>query len=227
MSNKTPANLSELTHRQLSAYALAATAAGVSVLALVHAASGKIIYTKTNVHVFDKLGYPLDLNNNGRADFRFYGHSLSTSDCAVGSSLGIAQARTGNLILGHKTGASALPAGVLVGSKASFASTLLMGRAWEPCGNTSFAGPWANSGKGVKQRYLGLKFKIKGKTHFGWARLNYPGGLGGGRDATMTGYAYETVPNKAIVTGKTKGPDDAVDTSLGQLARGAAAWRSK
>ena len=27
--------------------------------------------------------------------------------------------------------------------------------------------------------------------------------------AILTGYAYETIPNKAIITGKTKGPDDA------------------
>jgi hypothetical protein len=28
-------------------------------------------------------------------------------------------------------------------------------------------------------------------------------------DATLTGYAYETIPNRAIIAGKTKGPDDA------------------
>jgi len=222
MSSKSPANLSGSVHRRLSAYALTATAAGVGALALTRPAEGKIIYTKTNVDVFDKLGYPLDLNNDGRVDFSFYGHSLSTSDCVVGSALSIARARAGNSILGHKTGASALPAGVLVGPKATFASTLLMGRAFEPCGNTSFTGPWANGGKGVKNRYLGLEVKIKGKTHFGWARLNYPGGLGGGRGATMTGYAYETIPNKGIVTGKTKGPDVLEEPSLGRLARGAA-----
>jgi hypothetical protein len=26
--------------------------------------------------------------------------------------------------------------------------------------------------------------------------------------AVLTGYAYETIPNKPIITGKTKGPDD-------------------
>jgi hypothetical protein len=50
-----------------------------------------------------------------------------------------------------------------------------------------------------------LKFLIKGQVHYGWARLTltvkYP------ISATLTGYAYETVPNKAIVTGKTQGPD--------------------
>ncbi len=59
-------------------------------------------------------------------------------------------------------------------------------------------GPWLN----VKNRYLGLKFIIKGKDHFGWARLTTTG-----RIALLTGYAYETIPNKPIIAGKTKGPE--------------------
>jgi hypothetical protein len=44
--------------------------------------------------------------------------------------------------------------------------------------------------------------------------------------ATLTGYAYETVPNKPIIAGKTKGPDvitvqpDTAPGSLGRLALG-------
>jgi hypothetical protein len=40
--------------------------------------------------------------------------------------------------------------------------------------------------------------------------------------ATSTGYAYESVPNKPIVAGKTKGPDviTVLPGSLGQLAAG-------
>jgi hypothetical protein len=64
--------------------------------------------------------------------------------------------------------------------------------------------PWHTSGK--KQACLGVKFSAKGKVHFGWARFvthsrPHP-------TAELTGYAYETMPNKPIITGKTKGPDD-------------------
>jgi hypothetical protein len=40
--------------------------------------------------------------------------------------------------------------------------------------------------------------------------------------ARLTGYAYETVPNKPIIAGKTKGPDVITMPagSLGELARG-------
>lgn len=89
-------------------------------------------------------------------------------------------------------------------------------------------GPWND----VKNRYLGFKFQIKGKSHYGWARLNVTGSGLGTIVATMTGYAYETIPNKAIVAGKTndtetdesteEGTEGSVDpfATLGGLALG-------
>jgi hypothetical protein len=106
----------------------------------------------------------------------------------------------------------------------------------------SFEGPWANGGKGVKNRYLGLKFFVKGKVHYGWARLNVSAGFCG-LGGTLTGYAYETIPGKAIIAGQTKGPDDDAQpigathpspapkpATLGILALGApglSIWRRK
>jgi hypothetical protein len=102
--------------------------------------------------------------------------------------------------------------------------------------NTRGYGPWAAATK----RYLGLKFVIQGQIHFGWARLNVKA-QAGGVVAVLTGYAYETIPNKPIITGKTKGPDDsnietpnasltapASELTLGMLALGSTAlsiWR--
>ena len=111
-------------------------------------------------------------------------------------------------------------------------------------GNTEgHDGAWAGTGAGVQHRFLGLKFKIHGETHFGWARFNVTLSQTATIQATLTGYAYETVPNKAIVTGKTKGPDADNDApianvrvpttavaSLGLLARGSSglvAWRRR
>jgi hypothetical protein len=55
-------------------------------------------------------------------------------------------------------------------------------------------------------RYLGLKFVIKGTTHYGWPRLtvsmkNFK------PSPTLKGYAYETIPDKPILAGATKGPN--------------------
>jgi hypothetical protein len=81
----------------------------------------------------------------------------------------------------------------------------------------------------VQDHYLGLAFTIRGKLHYGWARLNVSVGRRPLRINTkLTGYAYETIPNKPIITGKTKGPD--VITlergSLGALAAGATGLQS-
>jgi hypothetical protein len=48
--------------------------------------------------------------------------------------------------------------------------------------------------------YLGLEFTAQGQKHFGWARINWVNGRG---SATLTGYAYETEPNKPIRAGDT------------------------
>jgi hypothetical protein len=98
--------------------------------------------------------------------------------------------------------------------------------------------PYSNHSLGqwmyTKNRYLGLQFVINGEVHYGWARLSVslikPTPFGGGIYAVLTGYAYETVPNKPIITGKTKGPDVITldPATLGQLAAGASqipTWR--
>ena len=94
-------------------------------------------------------------------------------------------------------------------------------------GSTFVDGSWVN----VKQRYLGLKFHIGKKVHYGWARLNVSSKVGS-ITATLTGYAYETIPNRPIIAGKTHGRDviTVQPASLGHLARGASelrAWREK
>ena len=78
-------------------------------------------------------------------------------------------------------------------------------------------GKWLN----VQDRYLGLKFLIHGKIHYGWARLKVSCGSGK-ISAVLTVYAYETGVNKPIIVGKTKGPEiDGEQATLRHLARGA------
>jgi hypothetical protein len=60
---------------------------------------------------------------------------------------------------------------------------------------------------------------IKGKAHYGWVRMNVEI-KGMNFTATLTGYAYETIPNKPIIAGQTRRKDEA---TLGRLAQGASA----
>jgi hypothetical protein len=125
--------------------------------------------------------------------------------------------------------ASALFAGVRIGPKGKL-HTGTAAMAWFSYGPGTIGkcrGPWDD----VKDRYLGLKFRAKDGLHYGWARLNVTCSISRRKaTGTLTGYAYETIPGKSIIAGKTKGPDviTVQPASLGRLAQGASgisAWR--
>jgi len=242
---RTPSRISESLHRQLNAYALAASAAGVGILALAQPAEGKIVYTHAHRNIGSKTF--LDLNHDGVNDFKFVNARTSrcVGECTTGgvirhgtafqatyAELNIYGLRSGNQMFGQSRYASAFSAGVRVGPSGKFPGGNIMASAMAISGNNEYSrGPWAGTeGGGVKHRYLGLKFAMNGKTHYGWARLNVVISQAATIKATLTGYAYETVPNKPIITGRTKGPDVITlqDASLGHLARGSSAisaWR--
>ena len=106
--------------------------------------------------------------------------------------------------------ASALKPGSVVGPYQYFPGQGMAEVTHTGGGGTYYAGSWLN----VKNRYLGLRFKIAGKIHYGWARLSVQV-TSSSITATLTGYAYETLPNKSIRTGQTKGRND--DTSAAQF----------
>jgi hypothetical protein len=231
---RTTAELSKSLHRQLNSYAFAATAAGVGMLALAQPAAAEIIYTPTNVDLDGN--YALDLNHDGITDFHLAcGHSLFSQHV----SLLLVYEHNTNRFLGSKGKLHVpddLAAGFVIGAWARSrfsnrnSSGIMAEIATSTNMRTGYVGLWANGGKGVKNRYLGLKFKINGEFHYGWARLNVSFPHGSIRlKAVLTGYAYETIPGKAIVAGKTKGPDVVVEpATLGHLAAGASAipaWR--
>ena len=96
---------------------------------------------------------------------------------------------------------------------------------------TVWRGEWGNGGQGLKNGYLGLKFVLNGKIHYGWARVSVIVKNNTIDIASITGYAFETIPNKSIIIGKTHGPDVIVKpATLGSLAAGANAlstWRTR
>jgi hypothetical protein len=241
---RTTAELPKSLHQQLNTYALAAGAAGVGLLALAPPAEAKIIYTPAHAKVVPAL--PVDLNHDGIVDFylnSFFDsgtHGLSacqywwkdgSSSIFCSSYRGTNAIRTSVDSKGRKFGAP-LRYGEKIQRGEQFAKRkVILGEALSGGGTPIWYGPWLNGGKGVKHRYLGLKFKIKGRFHFGWARITVTT-TSNNFTATLTGYAYETIPGKAIVAGKTKGSDvtTVYPASLGHLAAGASAmpaWRVK
>lgn len=217
-------------------YALAASAAGVGVLALARPAEAKIVYTPAhkNFSQYPPLG--LDLNHDGTVDFYLALGGEATSDGLRSYALvypprgfqsenqDVATAK------GGFEPAVALRAGSRIGPGRLFGSYDLLVEHFsrfgkDGSGSNVWADQWANGGNGLKDRYLGLKFVINGQTHYGWARVTVTTSGKTFITATLTGYAYETISNKPIIASKTKGKDvmTVQRGGLGQLAAGAAA----
>jgi len=213
-----PSKLPDSVHHQLSMYALAASAAGVNLLALTPSAKAKIVYTKTHQVINYNGIYDLDLTHDGTVDFLIQeiGYSQSTTTLQINRWL-FAKAALGNAIAGKGNYASALKAGADIGpgerfikggsNGATMAFVSLFSRTSSRHHRTE--GDWAN----VNNRYLGLKFKIRGNLHYGWARLNVQAG-NGKITGTLTGYAYETIANRSIQAGQTRddSPPDAISS---------------
>jgi hypothetical protein len=191
--------------RHLNAYVLAANAAGVSALALAQPADAKIVYTPAHKQIRIHQKILLDLNHDGITDFEVHltgrvsgrgGYYFRTLAAAPrGGTKGM------NAIWGVESKsnwcAAALSSGIQVGPNSPLQErALLMFRT--SVAQDQSACQWQNQ----PSANLGLRFTIAGKTHFGWARFSTVSGI------FLTGYAYETIPNKPIIAGKTHGEDD-------------------
>jgi hypothetical protein len=242
VQRQNPTKLSEPILHQLNLYALAAGAAGAGLLAVSQPVQAEVVFTPTHVRLANGQ-VPIDLNNDGTADFILINHSKGGSCCFYSRTLSVAGGYVGssqNGVIGVALWANALKAGQAIGPRQEFGyAHFKMANAFNDSNSFFFTnGPFANT----TNRFLGLLFRVNGETHYGWARFSVKAGFNGSTPvivATLTGYAYETVPNEAIIAGQTKGPSadlaippDALPASpaasLGMLALGAPAldvWR--
>jgi len=220
-------------NRKAGLYSLAAAAAGVSILALAQPANGEVVITKKMIPIpanQGQYGVGIDLNHDGVNDFYFDFRSATLQPnfrtlnitAVQGELIGFSSYEPNNVY------ASALRRGAKIGPSApfSFVPNVVVERSY-PKGASSekLMGEW---GGDPKNRYLGVRFLIKGEYHYGWIRLTVhtlP------MSATITAYAYETVPNQAILAGTaeietaevqgSKANQTQAGPSLGMLAAGA------
>ncbi len=238
-SDKDLAKRRDSLHEHLHTYALAASAAGVTMLALAQPAQSEIVYTPANVTIGANQSYGLDLNNDGIIDFTIV-NQFTSSTSGFQLNLFVQNPGGGNAVAGHIVNSGGSPWAYAFSSgfritqaQRHFTSAgAIMAWSHEIKYRTNWGGSWPGTYGFGSYGYLGLKFTINGKIHYGWARLTTD--LAFSKSATLTGYAYETKPNKAIKTGQEQGTDDGAlqpdsaartEPTLGRLAQGARARR--
>ena len=223
--------------RGLVAYVAAASAAGVSMLALAQPAEAKIVYTKANHEIAPGDMLNLDLRRGGGTEFTFSNSYYFGGNAWLSSLIIAASGRSG-----VQSYAAVLRSGARVGPKNKFqgGAEKMVTRTFGSCQTfciSNTGGPWVN----ITNGYLGLRFLIRGRFHYGWARLNVTVQRQGSQAiyALLTGYAYETTANKPIIAGRTKGDENKIGGTgadspadfdkyrskagtLGELARGTA-----
>lgn len=243
---------------RMKLYSLAAAAAGVSMLALSPSADAKVVITNTNIQIplcveLSPCSVSIDLNGDGIKDVKLsllssynqtWNYRLLTVAGQNGGSI-IGSAGTGHngpyascLVRGAKIGASDH---FLTGKETveeSFVRYYSSTTQQRPPKKTLY-GKW---GGNHPNRFLGVTFKIGGKTHYGWIRITVKISAGNTgfppMSATITEYGYETVANKSLGAGlaSTNSADNHAPTmtepprsaSLGMLALGAeglSLWR--
>jgi hypothetical protein len=252
--------LSSSLEKNLSAYALAAGSAGVALLACAQPADAKVVITKVDLTVpINGAPVQFDINGDGQMDFSLSAYAkggcTSTSTARLkhhnarpplgcgffDDQLRVIPAQAANQIWQAGTSygyncAADLGRGVRIDRLRPFAAgaMVMYGDVGTSAGN-QFC-PWRFNDP--PKYYLGLKFlDTGGNLHYGWVRV-----ASGGIHATITGYGYETVPNKPILAGAISEADEAALTpsditpqapgpaTLGHLALGAAAlpaWREE
>jgi hypothetical protein len=207
--------VSEAIDHRLEMYSIAALTAGVSMLALAKPAEAEVIVSRKNIPILPLNTFvTLDINRDGIADFQFivttFAYNVFHADFAE------FPLQEGNAVVGAAfTGdygpyASALGHRVEIGPAARFttAGRVNLERSFGRFNSTRStlsrhtAGKWG--GDNLPDRYLGVKFEIDGATHYGWVRItmdisNF--------SATITGYAFETIADKPILSGVNQGSD--------------------
>jgi hypothetical protein len=242
-----PIDLDGQTEKNLVAYETAARAAtanhrptasapllavGLSMFALPQVTLAEVVCTPVKASLQGTGHLKFDLNNDGIQDVSVNGYStfiIGSDDNFFRSDyLGAHGLVAGNGIVAFgREFAFALRNGQEFGPSGDFPNAGFMARHFSNLYSSSTRGQWKN----VKSaRFLGVKFLISEETHYGWIRFtsSVTSRLSG-VEATVDGYAYETVADKSVVAGMcdeeampAKTVMEAAPGSLGRLAVGMA-----
>jgi hypothetical protein len=204
--------LPESENRRLRLYALAASTAGVSVLALAQPAAGEVVYTPVHQVIDRHQQFPIDLNHDGIVDFvinNYYQNVFSFGDAQLR-----VQFHRGAAVVVKNFATSSAAAMVASAPIAPHRQFRVDGDANMAAQFSFGSGALYSAGHriNVSNRYLGLRFEINGQTHYGWARLTTQCSPGFKIVAVLTGYAYESTPDAVIKAGDEGGAESRAET---------------
>jgi hypothetical protein len=219
--------LSNSVEYRLGRYALAASTAGAAFAALVPPVNAEIIYRKVDVELRHGGSTLLDINQDGETDFAFKFIPVSDGNASYLSVKGEGVNSVVSFLSRGRNWAAALVDGAEIGPFTGPHAAPMLSAGGSA---THFSyGPWAPGTSQNFSRYLGVRFEIAGKMHYGWVRLKIDPLCtscrnGDKNSGHIVDAAYESVPDKSIIAGKSKGPDDMTQQfTLGYLASGSAA----
>ena len=204
-----PSELSRPLHRHLNSYALAASAAGVTLLACSVPAGAVPVCKNLAVTLPGTDTYSFNPANQRFAPFNiahtFNNISSLTSNFWNRGFLTPNSARAAEL-LGANGFPAALASGVSIGPGGNFGKGQSYGMLFSfgPLNGGTRKHHQGNFQFG-QINYFGLRFSISGKAHYGWVRMRVTFGQGFDGTATIIhirGYGYETSPNTAIRAGQ-------------------------
>jgi hypothetical protein len=112
-------------------------------------------------------------------------------------SVGVYGVTTGAAFMGTYSSASALVSGAIVTPGKTFTNT---GATWNMAAmvSTNLGGTSKIGGFTGKTRFLGIRFKLSGDTHYGWVKVEVENNV---MWAKIHDYAYETTPDLGVMAG--------------------------